>query len=131
MVTEDMPLHTHSRTPPSRLRPVHENLRPIRQCFTPLCPFNVLIGSNLSRNNITATYTNTAGKSCQELVLEQKICRPTLLQERPLHVSAQGAKQCDRVGVRVRVRVRVRVKVSVRVRVRFVHPSAPLNISCV
>ena len=92
--TEGMPPHTPSRTPPSRLCPVHEETPPIRQCFTPLCAFKNYVCSDIFRNNIPLFHTDTPGKSCQHLVFEQNICRLTLLQGRPLHVFAQDTKKC-------------------------------------
>ena len=91
--TEHMPPHTPSRTPPSRLRSRHEEIPPIRQCFTPLCAYEieyVEIGkATLSLTPIPTRLIYLVNNSWWKL----KICRLTLLQDRHLHVFVKDTKK--------------------------------------
>ena len=88
-----MPPHTPPRTPPARLRPVHKGKTQVRQCFAPLCALKIYFCLDIFSNDIPPTHTDTPAISSQQLVLEPKIARLTLLQRRHFNLSAQDTKQ--------------------------------------
>ena len=89
--TEDMPSHAPPGRPPSRLRPGHEEIPPFRQYFTPWCALNkiYMMSCHVLHQHSSHPYRHSCKNLVDNSFWKQKICRLTLLQERPLHALAQ------------------------------------------